>query len=137
MPFQWLSKLGLNFENYSQGLFRQISGPQCQSCRFREHWEETQALCFSPAPHPLRLVLLSGNPTLRITALIPGINKEAQVQRDGTICWGHKMDNPNLCWSWACGESMLEHMCIAGYGVRGGGATQALQSYIQTRNETW
>lgn len=92
-----------------------------------------QGTRFSPAPHSVRLVLLSGDPTLRITALVPDINEEAQVQRDGTICWVHKMDNPSLCWSWACGESMLEHMRIAGYG----GKNSALQSDVQTGNETW
>lgn len=37
------------------------------------------------------------------------------------------MDNPGLCWSWACGESMLEHMRIAGYG--GGETALCSQMY--------
>lgn len=51
------------------------------------------------------------------------------------------MDKPGHCWSWACGESMLEHMCIAGYGVGVGvGVETAPYSHAnkpETGNETW
>jgi hypothetical protein len=37
MSFQWLSELDLNFENYLQGLFREISRTHSQRLLLREH----------------------------------------------------------------------------------------------------